>query len=71
MYVNCNAQNRACSLSNFISIATHGFSLGFTPPFGTLQPSGYQTPPPQPLYSDGEGPQLTFTPPHLPQQSMS
>ena len=49
----------------------HGnFSAGFAPPFGMLQPSGYQVPPPQHMYSSSAGYHPTFTPSQLPQQGM-
>jgi len=46
------------------------YSLGFVQSSGMLQPSGYQTPPPLPLFNGG-GDQPTFTPLQLPQQGMN
>ena len=55
---------------NFLRQVWVTFSPGFTPPSGMLQPSRYQTPPPEDLCSGGGGHQLAFTPSHLPQQGM-
>ena len=46
------------------------FSAGFSPLSAMVQPSGYQIPPPQHMYSSSGGYQLTFSPSQLPQQGM-